>query len=115
LTVCLLSGYFLGAALGGLSAACGMLAAGITGYIICWLYGPAMLLKIYKNPEKLREMKAIFSEQGTIVLLICRALPILPEVSCCLAGATRMPSSRFILCYSIATLPYAFIAAIAGS
>lgn len=115
LTVCILSGYFLGFALGGFSAAIGMLIAGIGGYIICWRYGPSLLQKIYKNPAKLREMEEIFSRHGTVVLLICRAMPILPEVSCCLAGANRMPFGKFILCYSLATVPYSFIAAMAGS
>jgi uncharacterized membrane protein YdjX (TVP38/TMEM64 family) len=115
LTVCILAGYFLGFALGGVSAMIGMMLAGITGYIICWFYGPGLLLRIYKNPEKLREMQEIFSNHGPTVLLICRASPILPEVSCCLAGANRMPFWRFLLCFSVATIPYALIAAYAGS
>lgn len=115
LTVCILSGYFLGFVVGGFSAAIGMLVAGICGYMICWRYGPTLLQKIYKNPDKLREMEVIFSRHGTVVLLICRAMPILPEVSCCLAGANRMPFIKFIACYSLATIPYAFLAALAGS
>lgn len=115
LTVCIFSGYFLGAVTGGISAMLGMLLAGVVGYFICWYYGPNLLLKIYKDPGKLQEMKEIFSEHGVMVLLTCRALPILPEVCSCLAGATRMPFWRFFLYYSISTIPYAFIAAYAGS
>ncbi len=115
LTIAILSGYFLGFLLGGISAISGMLLAGLVGYTICRLYGPGLLMKIYKNPEKLREMESVFSLHGSMVLIICRALPILPEVSCCLAGANRMPFWRFLLYYSIGTIPYAFIAAYAGS
>lgn len=115
LTITILSGYFLGFLLGGISAMSGMLLAGLVGYMICWFYGPGLLMKIYKNPEKLREMERVFSLHGSMVLIICRALPILPEVSCCLAGANRMPFWRFLLYYSIGTIPYAFIAAYAGS
>lgn len=115
LTIAILSGYFLGFVLGGISAMSGMIMAGLAGYMICWFYGPGLLMKIYKNPEKLHEMESIFSLHGSMVLIICRALPILPEVSCCLAGANRMPFWRFLLYYAIGTVPYAFIAAYAGS
>lgn len=111
----LLAGYFLGALYGGLSVAIGVMLAGLTGYTICWYYGPGLLLKIYKDPQKLREMGDIFSTRGTIVLIICRALPMLPEVSCCLAGANRMGFGKFLLCYAIGSVPYAFITAYAGS
>ncbi|MCF6362673.1 MAG: VTT domain-containing protein [Gammaproteobacteria bacterium] len=115
LTIAILSGYFLGFVLGGISAMSGMLLAGLAGYMLCWLYGPGLLMKIYKNPEKLREMERVFSLHGSMALIICRALPILPEVSCCLAGANRMSFWKFLFYYSIGTIPYAFIASYAGS
>lgn len=115
LTISILSGYFLGAFLGGVSAATGMLLAGVVGYVLCWLYGPGILLKIYKDEKRLARMKQIFSEHGASVLLMCRAMPILPEVSCCLSGAYRMPFTKFLFFYSVATFPYAFIASYAGS
>lgn len=115
LTISILSGYFLGFFLGGLAAATGMMLAGLTGYLICWMYGPGILLKIYKDQNKLEAMKAIFNEHGVSVLLMCRAIPILPEISCCLSGANRMPITRFMFFYSVSTFPYAFIASYAGS
>ncbi len=114
LTVTMLSGYFLGPQIGGFVAAAGMMIAGVVGYLISWRYGPRLLAKIYRDPVKRREMQRIFLSRGFIMLLICRAVPILPEVCCCLAGANRMPFSRFLSCYAIATIPYAFIAAYAG-
>lgn len=115
LTVSILAGYFLGFALGGVSSLVGMLASGVTGYFICWKYGPSLLLRIYKDPKPLQEMQSLFAEHGTIALILCRAAPILPEVCCCLAGANRMPVQRFLVFYIIGTAPYAFIAAYAGS
>lgn len=115
LTVCIFSGYFLGAITGGISAAIGMLLAGVAGYAICWYCGPGLLFKLYKDTQKLKEMQAIFFKHGAMVLLTCRALPILPEICSCLAGATRMPFWQFFLYYSISTIPYAFIAAYTGS
>lgn len=115
LTVCILSGYFLGWLSGGLAATAGMMLAGIVGYWLCWAIGPKFLLKIYKDPKKLEEMQAIFSEHGASVILMCRALPILSEVVSCLAGANKMSFFRFMFYYSISTIPYSFIAAYAGS
>jgi uncharacterized membrane protein YdjX (TVP38/TMEM64 family) len=115
LTVCILSGYFLGWLTGGLASTAGMMLAGIVGYWICWAIGPKILIKIYKDPQKLAEMQSIFSEHSASVILMCRALPILPEVVSCLAGANKMPFFRFMAYYSISTIPYSFIAAYAGS
>lgn len=115
LTVSIMSGYFLGPLIGGVSAAAGMMMAGIGGYAISWRYGPRLLRRLYDDPAKLQEMQRVFTNQGMIMLIICRAAPILPEVCCCLAGANRMPLPRFLSCYAAATIPYAFIAAYAGA
>lgn len=115
LTICILSGYFLGWITGGLASTSGMMLAGISGYWICRAIGPKLLMKIYKDPKKLAEMQNIFSEHSTSVILMCRAMPILPEVVSCLAGANKMSFFRFMAYYSISTIPYAFIAAYAGS
>jgi uncharacterized membrane protein YdjX (TVP38/TMEM64 family) len=115
LTICILSGYFLGWSMGGLASTAGMMLAGVIGYWICWAIGPKLLMRIYKDPIKLAEMQDIFSEHSTSVILMCRAMPILPEVVSCMAGANKMAFVRFIAYYSISTIPYAFIAAYAGS
>lgn len=115
LTIAILSGYFLGFGLGAFSATLGMALAGATGYALCRLYGPGLLKKIYSDSHKREEMQSLFNQHGSTVLLICRAMPILPEVSCCMAGANRMPFIRFFTCYMVSTLLYASIAAFAGS
>jgi uncharacterized membrane protein YdjX (TVP38/TMEM64 family) len=115
LTISILAGYFLGPWAGAAAAAAGMLSAGITGYWLSRRYGTALLKRIYRDERKLEEMRAVFAESGLLVLLICRALPILPEVSCCLAGATRMPFWRFLAAFSVGTIPFAAIASYAGS
>lgn len=115
LTICILSGYFLGWLTGGLASTTGMMLAGISGYWICRAVGQKLLIKIYKDPKKLAEMQNIFSEHSTSVILMCRAMPILPEVVSCLAGANKMSFFRFMVYYSISTVPYSFIAAYAGS
>ena len=49
------------------------------------------------------------------MILLARAAPILPEVTACMAGMTRMKLTRFTLFWTIGTLPYMGIAAYAGS
>lgn len=115
LTICVLAGYFLGGWWGGISATAGMMLAGTFGYLLSYYLGPGLLLKIYKKPKDLALMQRAFNNKSGSVILLCRALPILPEVVSCLAGANRMPLIRFLFYYSVATLPYGFIAAYAGS
>lgn len=115
LTVIILAGHFLGFGYGAVSAISGFYLAGVTGYGVSRKYGTALLSRIYRDPGKLQSMQQLFDQHGPVVLLLCRALPILPEVTCCLAGANRMPFPRFLFYYSLASVPYACIAVYAGS
>ncbi len=111
----MLAGYFLGFALGALSVFTGLMLAGSIGYLLSRRYGSRLLSKIYKDQKKLDEMRYIFNKHGAATLIMCRAMPMLPEISCCLSGANRMPFLKFIFFYTLGTLPYLLIATYAGS
>lgn len=115
MSVCILSGYFLGALAGGISAAIGMLLTGLIGYVISYFSGERLLRKIYRNPQNIQDIQQVFIAHSSVLILLCRALPILPELVICLAGINKMPLLKFSALYSLATLPYAFITAFAGS
>jgi len=115
MTVSILAGHFLGWPMGAMAVIIGFYAAGITAYAISYFYGWRLLNRIYKAPGKLEEMHQVFSAYGPAMLIVCRAMPILPEVSCCMAGATRMPFLKFLSMYSLGTVPYALITTYAGS
>ncbi|HEY9081106.1 VTT domain-containing protein [Magnetovibrio sp.] len=115
LTVTLLSGHFLGFELGFAYALSGYWLAGGTGYALSRAYGRRALVLVTKDAEKIAEMESIFNRHGLMVLSMARAMPILAEVSACLAGATRMPFRRFALGWAINSVPYAAIAAYGGS
>jgi len=115
MTVTIMAGYFLGWHLGAIASTTGFFLAGTIGYILSRIYGWELLHRIYKKRERLEEMHRIFSAYGPFMLIICRAMPILPEVSCCMAGATRMKFGRFISMYALGTVPYALIVTYAGS
>ncbi|MEW8626338.1 MAG: VTT domain-containing protein [Candidatus Thiodiazotropha sp.] len=115
MTVSIMAGFFLGWPLGAAAAVTGLLLAGVSGYVISRIYGNRLLQRIYKDEARLAEIDDTFSRYGPVVLIVCRAMPILPEVSCCLAGATRMPFAKFITMFSLGTIPYALITTYAGS
>lgn len=115
MTVALLAGFVLGWPLGGAATLSGLFLAGTTGYWLSRRFGTAVLRRIYGDEEKLAEIERAFERSGPWLLISCRALPILPEVSCCLAGATHMPFKRFMPLFALGTVPYALIVTYAGS
>ncbi|MCG8021985.1 MAG: VTT domain-containing protein [Candidatus Thiodiazotropha weberae] len=115
LTVMILGGYFLGPVIGALAAISGLFAAGVCGYGISWKYGDILMRFLIKDKQKRVEAKCSFKSHGGVVILLSRAVPILPEVSACMAGMTRMPFLKFLVFWMLSAVPYAFIAAYAGS
>lgn len=115
LTVTILSGYFLGHAYGAIAALTGILLAGICGYALSHYYGNAVLDFLVKDKNKRNEAISAFQEHGFVMILLSRAMPILPEASACLSGMTRMPFSKFLIAWLICSVPYILIATYAGS
>lgn len=73
-----------------------------------------MLTRLYKGEERLTGIEAAFARNDLMVLFVCQALPILPEISCTLAGISRA-FWRFFFGYAVGVVPFAFIVAYAGS
>tara|TARA_R110000868_G_scaffold304437_17_gene565316 strand:- start:48072 stop:48737 length:666 start_codon:yes stop_codon:yes gene_type:complete len=115
LSLTILSGFFLGLELGVFYSTLGMLIAGTLGYVISRFHGGKLLSFISKDEAQILEMKDLFSRFGPFSLMLCRAAPMLPEVTSCLAGVTKMPYLKYLLFYMIGTLPYSIIAAYSGS
>ncbi len=115
LTVTILSGYFLGHTYGAAAALTGVLLAGIGGYALSNYYGNAILGFLLRDESKRNEAISAFQEHGFAMILLSRAMPILPEASACLSGMTRMPFSKFLIAWLISSVPYILIATYAGS
>jgi len=115
LTVIILAGFFLGFSGGFIAAFTGVLLAGMTGYLLSRLAGDRLLNVIIKDKHKQQQVKNSFHQHGVAMLLLSRALPILPETSACLAGMTKMSFRRFITCWLVSCVPYILIASYAGS
>lgn len=115
LSLTILSGFFLGLELGVFYSSLGMLGAGTMGYVISRFHGEKLLRFVSKDEDQIAEMRSLFTTFGPVSLLLCRAAPMLPEVTSCLAGVTRMPYWKYLLFYSFGTIPYSVIAAYSGS
>lgn len=115
LSLIMLAGYFLGYPLGLLASITGLMIAGCSGYLLSYIFGNRILKFLVKNDEKRDDIKLTFHKHAFIMILLSRALPMLPEVTSCLSGSTRMPFLKFLLAWTISTLPYAVIASYSGS
>ena len=115
LTVMIFGGFFLGHSLGAGAAITGVMLAGLCGFGISRLYGEKFLRFLVKDDVQRNNAKTTFQQHGVVMILLSRAIPILPEVTACMAGMTRMPFLTFIAAWSISTIPYAIIATYAGS
>ena len=115
LTIVILSGYFWGTIYGALFSLIGMISAGCAGYLISLYFGDRFLNLIIKDNRKRHEVRDIFNKHGFVVILLSRAAPILPEVTACLSGITRMPFSKFLFAWIFVSVPYVLIATYAGS
>ncbi len=115
MTTVLLAGYFMGPVLGGTASAMGLMTLGLGGYGMGGRFGRPVLARLFKDEAKLAEIEQAFAKNDLLTLFACQALPILPELSCTLAGIARMRFRRFLFGYAVGVVPFAFIVAWAGS
>lgn len=115
MTTILLAGFLMGTAAGGAASALGLMLLGTTGYLLGRRFGRPLVLRTLRDPARLSEIERAFAKNDLLVLFCCQALPILPELSCLLAGVARMPPRRFALGYAVGVVPFAFIVAHGGA
>jgi len=109
------AGNILGFQLGLLASTAGMLMSGSIAYVLCRFAGKKMLHVLLKDDAQIDEVHSLFHQMGFSVLIIARALPMLPEATCCLSGMMRFSFLKFILYYLLGTLPYAVVLTYLGS
>jgi len=115
MTIIALAGYFLGFKIGALVAMIGLLSTGIIGYGLSTIFGDRILRFLLKDPKEQYEAKASFHKYGYMIIILARAVPMLPEISSYLAGTTKMPFGKFITAWLLNVLPYSLLIAYAGS
>lgn len=115
LTVTILAGYFLGFAAGLAAAFVGMSLAVFGGYAISRQWGDRLISLLIKDHRQRDDLTETFQRHGPVMIMLARAAPMLPEITACMAGCTRMGLARYSIFFTLGTLPYAAIAAYAGS
>jgi len=111
----LLAGYFLGFFMGALYALLGLAMASFTGYFLSLKYGEKGLHLISKSSKEQEEMQQLFEQYGTSMIILSRAVPMLPEISSALAGVTKMPFHKFVTAWLLSSLPYVVVLSYVGS
>ena len=115
MTIIILAGYFIGFELAVLYTSIGLLSASLTGYFLSRKYGMKVLDKLTNDEKQKLEMQELFNRHGVLVLVLSRAVPMLPEISSCLAGTCNMSLRRFLFAWFLGTIPYLSVIAYAGS
>ena len=103
LTITILAGYFLGFPLGAAAAFIGMCLAAYSGYEISRMWGQRGIAFLVKDAEDRASLVASFQASGPAMIMLSRAVPIVTEVSACMAGATRMPLARYSAFFAVGT------------
>ncbi len=115
LATVILAGHFIGYQYGALFAIIGLQIAGNTGYLLGYIFGDKILIFLLKDDQQISELRENFMTHGFFMILLSRAVPVLPEVTTCIAGMSRMPYLKFITAWSLSTVPYCLFAAYAGA
>ncbi len=109
------AGNILGFKLGLLASLGGMLTSGLIAYLLCRVSGTKALKLLIKKQSEIDKVNSLFHKMGFSMLLIARALPMLPEATCCLSGMMKFNFFKFIFYYLLGTLPYALVLTYLGS
>ncbi len=115
LATTLLAGFFLGFPLGAAAAFTGLTLAMLAGYGLSRQYGYRAINVLVKDETERTQMAEAFTRNGPAMIMLARAAPMVPEVTACMAGVTRMPLLRYLTFFALGTMPYVGIAAYAGS
>ena len=88
------AGFLLGYSAGFLATWLGLTLGCVLGYWFGRIAGRALVSRLVSEAE-LSRAEALFIRFGVIALLICRAVPVMAEVSVIFAGISRMPLRKF--------------------
>jgi uncharacterized membrane protein YdjX (TVP38/TMEM64 family) len=107
-------GWIYGPLVGGLFAAAGSFLSGSIAYLMCSRIGEKAALKILGERDLVRG-KRLFANGGGWIIALSRCLPILPEVTTCMAGLTKMPKGPFFISLACGSLPVGMVFAWIGA
>jgi len=89
------AGSQLGVWLGTAASWLGMTAGAVIGFALARAWG-SPLAERFSGPGELARMQRLSTRFGPLVLVLCRALPLLAEASVLLLGVHRLPWRKFL-------------------
>jgi uncharacterized membrane protein YdjX (TVP38/TMEM64 family) len=108
------AGYVYGPWLGGALSALGSFLSGMLAFGLCRAFGHRAAVRL-AGETGLAQNEALFRRAGPWLIALSRGLPILPEVTACLAGLSRMRTSLFIIALLCGSVPMGFGYAAVGT
>lgn len=107
-------GYLYGAVLGGLAGGTGSMIAGLIAYFSTRLMGRRAAVFL-AGEKDLNRVEKFFARRGALAVAITRPMPILPEVTSCLAGMAGMPLRIYVISLACGSLSTGFVFATVGA
>jgi uncharacterized membrane protein YdjX (TVP38/TMEM64 family) len=107
------AGFLYGSVAGGLLSAAGSYLSGMLAYGLSRAFGSALAGRL-ADARELARNQSLFERNGPWLIVLSRWLPLLPEVSCCLAGVARMNFPTFSIALACGCLPVGFCFAVIG-
>ena len=107
-------GFVYGPIVGGAISAVGSVLSGLLAYGLCRAMGKRVAIRLLGQKDY-DKGQAFFGRAGGWVIVLSRWMPLLPEVVACMAGLTKMPSSRFAAALACGSVPLGFTYAFVGS
>lgn len=112
--VMMASGALLGPLTGTVSSFLGAMTGALLGFLLCRRFGQIAFHRLVGDAEYAR-VSAFLERYGAWAILLSRSVPMLTEVTSCVAGLGSMPLGRFLALASAGTLPLCAVYAIIGA
>lgn len=108
-------GYGYGLVLGGLVGAAGSFLCGTVAYELCRRCGQRAADRLLGAEDRERAARIFGGNAGGWLVALSRWMPLLPEMTSCMAGLTGMPRRRFYAALTSGCLPMGLMFAAIGA
>ncbi len=108
-------GYGYGFALGGTLGAAGSFLCGSLAYELCRRCGQRAADRLLGADDRARAARIFSGGMGGWLVALSRWMPLLPEMTSCMAGLTGMPRRRFYAALGCGCLPMGLMFAAIGA
>jgi uncharacterized membrane protein YdjX (TVP38/TMEM64 family) len=108
-------GYGYGSLAGGLIGAAGSFLSGTLAYELCRRCGLRAADRLLGREDRERAARIFGGRMGGWLVALSRWMPLLPEMTACMAGLTGMPRRRFFTALACGCLPMGLTFAAIGA